>query len=201
MPLHLEPVDVMDDVGDARSVLIVACPVCPPVSLAMQTDTAWLDIFRHGVRTEAFDQLIDEVRASFHDRGIRTGATTLYAPSPMMCIWTRGQQRRMRRRARGYDAVVVLGCASAAVSVERALAGTGCRVVLAMRLTGLTNALARFERPSRVLLAEKAIIADANTDTDIDADTDSDTAAIADADSTVAASGPADDRSSEVVTT
>ena len=68
------------------------------------------------------------------------------------------QHRRMRRRARGYEAVVVLGCESAKVSVERALEGMNCRVVIAMELTGLTNAVAKFQLPLTIDLAEKALV-------------------------------------------
>ena len=64
----------------------------------------------------------------------------------------------MRRRARGYEAVVVLGCESAKVSVERALEGMKCRVVVAMELTGLTNAVAKFQLPGTINLARKELV-------------------------------------------
>lgn len=37
MPLHLEPVDLSDELERYESVLIVSCPICPPVSLAAET--------------------------------------------------------------------------------------------------------------------------------------------------------------------
>ena len=84
----------------------------------------------------------------------------MYTPCPMMCMWTVGQHRRLRRRARGFDAVVVLGCESAKVTAERALEATGCQVVLGMELTGMTNALVRFEAPATVHLDDRALVTD-----------------------------------------
>ncbi len=158
MPLHLEPLDVTDDLAQVTSVLIVSCPVCPPVSLAMQRDTPWIEFFKHGVKTDAFERHVQEFRDELEAHGVRSAVFTPYVPSPMMCVWTRGQRTRLRRRAERHDAVVVMGCESAKVSVERALVGTGCRVVLAMELTGLTNALATFEFPFTVHLEDKALV-------------------------------------------
>ena len=45
MPINLQPVDVMTDLQDAESVLIVPCPICPQFSLAMQNDSPWLEMF------------------------------------------------------------------------------------------------------------------------------------------------------------
>ena len=112
MPLHLESIDVQDELAEARSALIVSCPVCPPVSLAMQRGAPWLEPLRHGVKTEAFEAHIRDVRDSLERRGIKTGVFRMWIPSPMMCVWTSGQRKRLLKRAADYDAVVVLGCDS-----------------------------------------------------------------------------------------
>ena len=74
MPLHLEPIDV----------------------LAMQRGSPWIDVLRHGVKTEAFEQHIEALRQSLEERGIRAEVLTMYVPSPMMCVFTSGQRRRLR---------------------------------------------------------------------------------------------------------
>ncbi len=158
MPLHLEPVDVSNELDGLDSALIVSCPICPPVSLAMQNDPPVIEFFKHGIKTEAFEDYIGRTRESLESRGIRTGVCTMYLPDPMMCLWTEGQHRRMRKRAKGYAAVVVLGCESAKVSVERALDGMACRVLLAMELTGLTNAVAKARLPLTIDLAQKQLV-------------------------------------------
>ncbi len=160
MPLHLEPVDVSAALGDARSALIVSCPICPPVSLALRDGSPLLRPFKDGIKTRAFEDHIHRLRSELEQQGIRTGTYTMYAPCPMMCMPTAGQRSRLRKRARGYDAVVVLGCESAKVTAQRALEGTGRRVVLGMELTGMTNAVVRFEAPATVHLHERALVSD-----------------------------------------
>jgi hypothetical protein len=49
-----------------------------------------------------------------------------------------------------YDAVLVLGCESARLSAEQALENDQCRVVLGMRMTGITNATASLQSPIRI---------------------------------------------------
>ena len=61
-------------------------------------------------------------------------------PLPMMCLWTKGQRKRLLKRAENYEAVVVLGCDSAAFTAQQVLTSTGTRVIQAMRMVGITNA-------------------------------------------------------------
>lgn len=159
MPLHLEPLDVSGDLEGVGSVLIVSCPVCPPVSLAIQKGSPLLEVFKRGLKTGAFEEHIQAIREPLERRGVRTGALSLYAPVPTMCLWTRGQRRRLRKRARGFEAVLVLGCDSATHSVQQALEGTDCRVVPAMRLTGITNATVKFRFPMTIQLEEETRLA------------------------------------------
>lgn len=48
MPLHLELVDVSAELESVSSVLIVSCPVCPPVSLAIQKRSPLFELFENG---------------------------------------------------------------------------------------------------------------------------------------------------------
>ncbi len=140
MPINLQPVDVMTDLQDAESVLIVPCPICPQFSLAMQNDSPWLEMFKYGLKTGALEDHISELRESLESRGIRSDVFTMRMPLPMMCLWTDGQRKRLAKRAQGYDTIIVLGCDSAAFTAEQVLGKKGCRVVQAMRMVGITNA-------------------------------------------------------------
>ncbi|MEJ2034248.1 MAG: hypothetical protein P8Y63_14690 [Deltaproteobacteria bacterium] len=154
MPLHLAPLDVIDDLENMASVLIVSCPVCPPVSLAIQKGSPFLEVLKRGFKTSAFEDHIKEIRKLLEQRGIRTGVFSIYAPVPTMCLWTRGQRRRLFKRAMGFEAVLVLGCYSATYSVKQALKGTACQILQGMRLTGITNATVSFQLPMTVKLEE-----------------------------------------------
>lgn len=156
MPLHLEPLDVSGDLEHATSVLIVSCPVCPPVSLAIQRGSPFMEVFKNGLKTGAFEDYINEIRQALEQRGVRTGVISIYAPLPTMCLWTQGQRRRLLKRAKDFETVLVLGCDSATYTVRQALEGTQGQVIQAMRMTGITNATMKFRFPMTVTLEQKA---------------------------------------------
>jgi hypothetical protein len=155
MPVHLEPLDVSTDLENFSSVLIVSCPICPPVSLAMQKNSPLIEFFKRGLKTGAFEDYIKAIREPLEQRGVRTGVFSMYTPCPTMCLWTEGQRSRLLRRARDYEAVLVLGCDSATYTAKEALKNTDCQVIQAMRMTGISNATLKFRFPMTVDLRHK----------------------------------------------
>jgi hypothetical protein len=158
MPLHLEPLDVSAKLENFRSVLIVPCPVCPPVSLASQHNSPLIEFLKSGLKTGAFENYIKSIRGPLERRGVRTGVFTIYTPCPTMCLWTEGQRRRLLKRAGDYEAVIVLGCDSATYTAKETLKNTDCQVIQAMRMTGLTNAAVTFRLPMTIELRHKTEI-------------------------------------------
>ncbi|MBT8099811.1 MAG: hypothetical protein KJO82_08675 [Gammaproteobacteria bacterium] len=154
MPLHLDTVDVSAELKNVDSVLIVSCPVCPPVSLATETDSPFIEFFRHGIKTGAYEDHVHDIRESLEQLGATTGVFTSYAPCPATCLWTKGQRNRLLKRARDYEAALVMGCESARQTVADTLEGTDCRVVPGMQLTGITNAILKFGFPLTVKLED-----------------------------------------------
>ena len=65
MPVHLEPLDVFAELEKFSSVLIVSCPVCPPMCLAMERKSPFIDFFKSGFRTGAFEDYIESIREPF----------------------------------------------------------------------------------------------------------------------------------------
>lgn len=88
MPIHLEPRDVSADLENFNSVLIVSCLVCAPMSVAMQQKSPFIEFFKRGLKTKAFEDCIQSIREPFEKRGVRTGAYDIHTPTPVMCIWT-----------------------------------------------------------------------------------------------------------------
>ena len=158
MPLHMEPRDISDRLEGVSSVLIVPCPVCPAISVAMQQNAPFIELFKHGVNTGAFEDYIRPIREPLEQRGVRTGVYRSHLPSPTMCLWTRGQRNRLRRRAQAYDAIVVLGCDTARYTVREALKDIRCRVFQGMRTVGMTNAALKYNFPMTITLEDKVRI-------------------------------------------
>ncbi len=152
MPLHLETLDISDKLQGYESVLIVSCPVCPPISLATDTDSPFMEFFRHGIKTPAYEAHLSELRESLEQDGIKTGVFTSYLPCVTACVWTSGQRKRLLKRAAGYDAALVMGCESHWVTVADTLKDTDCDVMLGMELVGITNATLKFEFPLTIKL-------------------------------------------------
>ena len=152
MPLHLKPIDLFERLKSYGSVLIVSCPVCPPASLASDDGTPLIQFFKHGIKTPAYEEYLDELCESLEHEGIRTGVFTSYLPCPTTCTWTPGQRNRLLRRSKEYDAALVMGCSSAQCTVEETLRDTGCEAILGMQLVGVTNAKLKFEFPLNVML-------------------------------------------------
>ena len=68
-------------------------------------------------------------------------------PHPLMCLWTAGQRKRLLRRARDFEAVLVLGCYSAAHTARVTLKDIDCRVFQGMKEVGLANATIKVRYP------------------------------------------------------
>jgi hypothetical protein len=150
--------DVSHELEDCKSVLIVSCPVCPPASLATERNAPFIEFFKSGIKTRAYEDCLKEIREPLEQRGVRTGVFTTYAPCPATCLWTQGQRNRLRRRARDYDAALVMGCESARVTAELALEGTDCKVILGMEFMGIVNSTVKFELPLTVRLENPSLV-------------------------------------------
>jgi len=158
MPLHLEPLDLFETLQSYKSVLIVSCPVCPPASLASEDDGLFIEFFKHGIKTPAYEKYLDELRDSLEREGIQTGVFTSYLPCPTTCLWTAGQRNRLLKRARNYDAALVMGCASAQCTVEETLKDTDCDAILGMRLAGIINARLEYKFPLNAKLGSTMLV-------------------------------------------
>ncbi len=152
MPVNLIPKDVSSDLAGFNSVLIASCPVCPPMCLAMQKQEPFIEFFKHGVKTAAFEDYIQSIRDSLSERGVRTGVFSIHTPTPMMCLWTERQRKRLRKRAEDYEAVLILACDSGTQSARDALRDTDCRVIQSLDMDGVINAKTSFHFPLTVIM-------------------------------------------------
>ena len=119
------------------------------------SDSPWIELLKSGLKTGALEKHIEDIRSSLEQRGVRSDVFTMRLPLPTMCLWTKGQRNRLLKRAKDYEAVLVLGCDSARYTAQQTLRSTGCRVVQAMKMVGITNATVQFQFPMTLELQEK----------------------------------------------
>ena len=152
MPVNLTPRDVSADLAGFDSVLIASCPVCPPMCLAMQKKEPFIEFFKHGTKTGAFEDYIQSIRDSLTERGVRTGVFSIHLPTPMMCLWTKRQRERLLKRAKDYEAVLILACDSGVESAKDALKDTNCQVIQSLDMDGVINATTSIHFPLTVVM-------------------------------------------------
>jgi hypothetical protein len=151
MPIHFDDRDVASEVAGSRSALIVPCYMCPAVTVAVRKKKPFLQIFRHFLTSAPFEQYLAALRSRLKDQGVTTEVfKSIPSHEWFMCMWTSGKRKRLRRCAERYDAVIVLGCDSAAETVRDAIQSTGCKVIEGMKVGGIMNAHIRFRFPGDI---------------------------------------------------
>jgi len=158
MPFYLRDSDVLPQLAGLRSVLIVPCRFCPAASLAVREDKPYLELFRKGLRTEAYESYIRALEGRLKDAGIESVVFESRLPHQFVaCMWTSARRKELARRAAEFDGVVVLGCDAAVDSVRDALGSTNCRVVAGMEVEGIMNIVPTVSFPGNVSLVVQSM--------------------------------------------
>lgn len=156
MPLYLNDVDVVSQVEGARSVLIVPCRMCPATSLAVRNNRPFFELFKSFLRSPPLEEHIKKLQSRLEERRLTTG---VYLPRQFLaCAWTASERKRLLKRAKQFDTVIVLGCDSATESARDALKSTDCKVIQGMEVAGIVNVKIRFHWPGTLSLEDCNII-------------------------------------------
>jgi hypothetical protein len=158
MPFYLKELDIVPQLAELRSVLIVPCRFCPAASLAVREKKPYIELFRKFLRTEAYESFIQDLKRRLRNKGIRTAV--FYSKLPhqfVVCMWTYGRRRKLAKRAAEFEGVVVLGCDSAVESVRAALSSTDCRVIQGMEVEGIMDVIPTVSFPFNISLEVKGI--------------------------------------------
>jgi len=153
MPFRLDTKDVVPEVDGLESVLIVPCRFCPAASMAVKTNEPYIEFPRKFLTTASYERLIESMRRSFEERGIKTSVfKSNLLHQFVLCMWTAKRRRKLSESAKKYDAVIVLGCEAAVQTVRNALGSTTCRVVPGMKSEGIMSIQPRLSLPCNISL-------------------------------------------------
>jgi hypothetical protein len=152
MPFYLKDVDVVPEVSKYQSALIVLCRFCPAASLAIRKDKPYIEFFRRLLKTEPYEELIDNIQSRLEKEGLKTSVFKGNLLNYLICMWTSGRRKKLIKHASQFEAVVVMGCESAYESVRDILDSTDCQVIHGMETEGVLNAIPKFHLPFNISL-------------------------------------------------
>ena len=156
MPIYLKDVDVVPEVAKFKSALIFLCRFCPAASLAMRKDKPYIEFFRRFLKTESYEQLINNMQSRLDKEGLKTDVFKgSLLPMPLnfiICFWNSGQREKLLKHARQYEAIVVMGCEAAYQNVCDILKSTDCKIFLGMESEGIFEAIPKFRFPLNISL-------------------------------------------------
>ena len=132
MPVYLKDIHDFQQLEQFQSVLIVPCRFCPAASLALRNNEPYFEFFRHMLQTAAYERYI-------------------------VCMRTRRRRKQLMKRAKNYDALVVLGCEAAVQTILDSVDTESFQVVQGMRTEGIMSILPRFNWPGSITLQLNSI--------------------------------------------
>ncbi len=151
MPIHLNDRDVVSEIAELNSALIVPCYMCPAVTVSARENRPFIQLFRTFLKSAPFEHYITTLQSRLKEHGVKTKVfKSVPSHEWFMCMWTSGKRRKLRAYAEQYDAVIVLGCDSATKTVRDAVETTGCKVIEGMEVSGIMNAQIKFHLPGNV---------------------------------------------------
>ena len=158
MPVYLKDIHDFQQLEQFQSVLIVPCRFCPAASLALRNNEPYFEIFRHLLQTAAYERYIETMKSELRQRGVAADVFRSRVPHQfVVCMWTSRRRQQLMRRARKYDALVVLGCEAAVQTILDSVDTASLQVVQGMRTEGIMSILPQFKWPDSITLQLNSI--------------------------------------------
>ncbi len=158
MPVYLKETHEFERLAQFAKVLIIPCRFCPAASLAISSNKPYFEFFRHLLQTAAYEGYINTMKAELAQRGVRADVfKSRLLHQFVVCMWTTRRRRMLMKRAKNYDALVVLGCEAAVQTILDSLDTSPIPVIQGMRTEGIMSILPRFQWPGSITLQINSI--------------------------------------------
>jgi hypothetical protein len=155
MPLALSLVPIDRQFDGCRSVMFVACNVCPRMHFAWEHHERLFSPAMLLGREDSFDRYLGALQLDAQRRGQRSGVFRTSRASAA-CLWSTALARKFRRAGADFDAIGVVGCESAVRTVSQVFPGKP--VVQLVRVEGIANFTLRTVWPLTVEITAAARI-------------------------------------------
>lgn len=158
MPILLSERPFMAEASGLKSVLIVPCRFCPAASAAVSSGEPYIELFRQGLATSAYERQIRRAKNEFESKGIKADVfRSHFLHQFVLCMWTSNRRAKLAELAVRYDALVVLGCEAAVQSVRESVKSTQCKVIQGLTSEGVMSIKPRFSLPGTISLELESV--------------------------------------------
>lgn len=158
MPFILKTIEDTSVYEEFKSVLIVPCRFCPAASAAVKNNEPYLEIFRRFLKTGSYEKFINSLKTRLEKQGIRTDVfRSRWIHQFVLCMWTSKRRAALRKCAKNFDAVVVLGCEAAVQTVKDAIEPISCQVLQGVETEGIMSIIPRFSLPCNLSLEIESV--------------------------------------------
>jgi len=158
MPVYLKEPHEYEKLAQFEKVLIIPCRFCPAASLAISKNEHYFRFLHHLLQTAAYKRYIATMKAKLIKRGVQADVfKSRLLHQFVVCMWTSWRRTKLRKRAKMYDALVVLGCEAAVQTILDSLGTVSIPVIQGMRTEGIMSVLPQFQWPDRVTLQINSI--------------------------------------------
>ena len=153
MPVYLKDIKELTELERFKSVLIVPCRFCPAASMAVKTNRPYFEFLRLFLKTAPYEEFIETFKSNLEKKGVKTDVfKSRWLHQFVVCMWTSRRRKKLLKRARKYEALVVLGCEAALDTIYDSVKSTSCKVFQGMRTEGIMSIKPAFQLPCNISL-------------------------------------------------
>lgn len=159
MPIHFNDINIDSQIKGLKSALIVPCQMCPAVTVAVRENKPLIQLFKKFFKSEPFEKYLKNLQLELKKSDLTTKVFWSHFPHQwFLCMWTPGQCKKLKKQAKQYEAVIVLGCNSATETVSSLVNTAECSVIEGMAVTGIMNAKLKFQLPCDISFYDSKVI-------------------------------------------
>ncbi len=159
MPIHFEDLDVIQEIKGVRSALIVPCNMCPAVTVSVRENKPFMQLLKSIMKSPPFEEYLVRLQSRLKEHGVVSKVfKSSFYHHWFMCMWTEARQKKLHNEAKHYDAVIVLGCESATVTVRDSIDSLRCKVIEGMKVSGIMNAKLKISPLGNISFADHKTI-------------------------------------------
>jgi hypothetical protein len=153
MPFHFKTIDDISEFTQFKSVLIIPCRFCPAASSSINNNEPYFEFFRKFLKTDSYEKYIYNLKSQLEEKGIKADVfKSKIIHQFVLCMWTSKRRQKLLKRAKRYEALIVLGCEAAVNTVKDEVQSASCKVFQGLETEGIMSIQPRLHLPANISL-------------------------------------------------